>query len=185
MTRNTEGLNTNTHPFHFIRQANVAEGWINPIIFLDCPLMRSLAELAARLAGKWAVYAQPRLILLDGRYNAPLHTIISRDWWKKKNIGNIALKPLKRKEGRPTLKTGFWLHRMLSKSCKQTADSISIGSRQWACSAGSTRQQHTVHTIHKPACGWLAIPVDLWLNHLEMITYIILILPTSTPYVED
>ncbi len=93
-----------------MRQANVAEGWINPIISLDCPLMRSLtlAELAARLAGKWAVYAQPRLILLDGRYNAPLHTIISRGWLEKtKNIGNIALKPHERKEERPTLKTGF------------------------------------------------------------------------------
>lgn len=64
-----------------MRQANVAEGYINPLIPLDCPLMRSLARLAARLtlACKWAVYAQPRLILLDGRYNAPLHTIISRD----------------------------------------------------------------------------------------------------------
>ncbi len=93
-----------------MRQANVAESWINPIISLDCPLMRSLARLAARLtlACRWAVYAQPRLILLDSRYNAPLHTIITRNWFKKSNnIRNIALKPHEQKEGLQTLKTGF------------------------------------------------------------------------------
>jgi len=35
--------------------------------------MLLLANLAARLAGKWTVYAQPRLILLDGRYRAAAH----------------------------------------------------------------------------------------------------------------
>jgi len=106
---------------------------------------------------------------------APLHTITSSDWLKK--IGNIAPKPLERKEERPTLKPGCKLHYILHVNACQshwdkqpTVSSASDHANElvWVAPRDGTLYQQHIRYLY--ARGWIRLFVILFTNyHLKII----------------